>query len=42
MYLTKAGICLCVLYGFYKWLFAGSTLFGFNRRLLLWGVAVCL
>ena len=42
VYLTKCSICLCVLYGFCKCLFAGSTLFGFHRRVMLWGLAVCL
>ncbi len=42
VYLTKCSICLCVLYGFCKCLCAGSTLFGFHRRVMLWGVVVCL
>ena len=42
VYLTKCSICLCVLYGFCKCLCAGSTLFGFHRKVMLWGVAVCL
>ena len=42
IYLTKCSICLCVLYGFCKCLCAGSTLFGFHRRVMLWGLAVCL
>ena len=42
VYLTKCSICLCVLYGFCKCLCAGSTLFGFHRKVVLWGVAVCL
>ena len=42
VYLTKCSICLCVLYGFCKCLCAGSTLFGFHRKVMLWGLAVCL
>ena len=42
IYLTKCSICLCVLYGFCKCLCAGSTLFGFHRRVMLWGLTVCL
>ena len=42
VYLTKCSICLCVLYGFCKCLCAGSTLFGFHCKVMLWGLAVCL
>ena len=42
IWLTQCSICLCVLYGFYKCLCGASTLFGFNRKVMLWGLAVCL
>ena len=42
IYLSKCSICLCVLYAFCKCLCAGSTLFGFHRKLMLWGLAVSL
>lgn len=42
IYLSKCSVCLCVLYAFCKCLCAGSTLFGFHRKLMLWGLAVSL
>ena len=42
IWLTQCSICQCVLYGFYKCLCGASTLFGFNRKVMLWGLAVCL
>lgn len=42
IYILKSSFCLSLFYALYRMLFGGTTCFRFNRRVVLWGMVVCL
>ena len=42
IYLIKSSVCLAAFYFLYKWLLSKETFASFNRKVLLFGIAVCL